>query len=279
VVTGFAQHGHFDFYMCTWDGAAHDRVQRPFARLLYPSACNDSPLRFTGTCDRWQLCTDAKGETPAPKPVPDGRLYLKIWDDTADYWFRLNFAGWRLPVYFQLPPLRSTMTEPWKFQVLYTGQDDDGKSWFTVRTASHYHCGSALELYGELERLKKEGKKLTYRRTTTIPQSEFRTQIDRGKFWADKVVAIGSAKSPKGTHYLVGCEWWKYQDNGWTYWVEQVNWGLVTLHDNAYDGKEASNRGADGEPGTWDDEPADYGDCISTVRKANRGLYQKLLTK
>jgi len=65
-------------------------------------------------------------------------------------------------------------------------------------------------------------------------------------------------------------------DNGWTYWVEQVNWGLVTLKDNAYDGKEATRVGADGKPGTWDDEHDDYGDCITDVRQANRGVYERL---
>ena len=88
---------------------------------------------------------------------------------------------------------------------------------------------------------------------------------------------MAKAQAANGERFLLGAEWWKYMDNGWTYWVEQVNWGLVTLRDNAYDGHEAVRHGADGIPGTWDDEVADYGDCITPVRAANIGIYRQIL--
>jgi hypothetical protein len=131
LMAGMKKAGNFDFYMADWDGKDYDLIQKPFMRLLYPSACNDSPLKFKGTCDKWQLCLDAKGEKPAPKdysPLKKERLYLKIWDNSADYWFRLKFAGGRLPIYFKdVPVPRDTIKTPWKYQVLYTGQDKDGR--------------------------------------------------------------------------------------------------------------------------------------------------------
>lgn len=77
---------------------------------------------------------------------------------------------------------------------------------------------------------------------------------------------------PSCDYYLVGLEQWKWTDNGWTYWLEQNNFGLVTLRDNAYDEKEATKLGADGTLGTWDDELRDYGDFITPASKANRGI-------
>jgi len=281
LMQGMREAGHFDFYMVNWDGKAYDRIGRPFMRLLYPSACNDSPLRFAGTCDRWQLCLDAKGEQPAPadySSLKKTRLYLKIWDEAADYWFKLKFAGGRLPVYFRdVPVPRKSITEPWKYQVLYTGKDEQGASWFTVRSGNPHGCGRAWELKEGIEQLKSQGRKATYARSTAIPRSEFPSQAERGAWWALEIERIATATSPNGDSYLTGAEWWKYMDNGWTYWVEQVNWGLVTLKDNAYDGREATRRGADGKVGTWDDEVDDYGDCISPVRAANGSIYVRIL--
>lgn len=281
LMAGMKKVGNFDFYMADWDGKDYDLIQKPFMRLLYPSACNDSPLKFKGKCDKWQLCLDAKGEKPAPadySKFKKERLYLKIWDNNADYWFRLKFAGGRLPIFFKGIPLpRDTIKTPWQYQVLYTGQNKDGKSWFTVRSSDPFGSGRAWELLEGLEALKKEGKQAEYIRNTAIGHSNFPTQEARGKWWAEEIAKIANNKSPQGTYYLVGAEWWKYMDNGWTYWVEQVNWGLVSLQDNAYDGKEATKLGADGKVGTWDDEVTDYGNCISPVSNANKSVYLEIL--
>ncbi len=281
LLKGMARQGHFDFYLADWGPEAYAEIKRPFMRLLYPSACNDSPLKFSGTCARVRLCLDDKGEKPVPadyQALKGDRLFLKIWDAAEDYWFDLNFAGGRLPIYFpNVPVPRDTITTPWHFQVLYTGRDDDGRSWFTVRSASPYNFGRAWELKEGIEALQAEGKQAEYRRSTAIPRSNFPTQAARGTWWAEQVGQVAKAQAANGEHFLLGAEWWKYMDNGWTYWVEQVNWGLVTLRDNAYDGHEAVRKGADGLLGTWDDEVADYGDCMTPVRAANTGIYRHIL--
>jgi hypothetical protein len=171
---------------------------------------------------------------------------------------------------------------PWVFLIVVKGISNcrltDGRSWFTVRSWNPYYCGRAWELMEGFKALKKEGKNARYSRSTAIVRSNFETQKARGKWWAEEVAKIAKDKSPDGTYYLVGAEWWKYMDNGWTYWVEQVNWGLVSLKDNAYDGKEATKLGADGKAGTWDDEVNDYGDALSSVTKANKLVYRDILT-
>jgi hypothetical protein len=281
LMIGMKKAGNFDFYMADWDGKDYDLIQRPFMRLLYPSACNDSPLAFKGNCDKWELCLDAKGEKPAPldySSLKKKRMYLKIWDNDADYWFRLKFAGGRLPISFKNIPIpRKTINTPWIYQVLYTGKDKNGKSWFTVRSSNPYGAGRAWELMEGLETLKKLGKKGEYIRSTAISHTNFETQDERGKWWAKQIAKIAENKSPNGIYFLTGAEWWKYMDNGWTYWVEQINWGLVSLNDNAYDGKEATKLGADGKAGTWDDETKDYGDSLTPVIDANKSIYEKIL--
>jgi hypothetical protein len=282
LMAGFESKGGFDFYMVDWGGDVYDRYKKPFTRLLYPSACNDSPLRFQGTCKQWQLCLDEKGKKPAPtdyESLKNTRMFLKIWDSSADYWFRLKFAGGRLPLVFNNVPVpRDTIVNPWKSQVLFTGQDDNGRSWFTVRSWDPYTCGRAWELFEGLENQNNAGVSVEYIRSTAIPHTNFSTQKERGEWWQSEIERVAEESSPEGDYYLLGAEWWKYMDNGWTYWVEQVNWGLVSLRDNAYDGQEATRLGADGIANTWDDETADYGDCISLVKSANLRIYQHIIS-
>jgi hypothetical protein len=87
---------------------------------------------------------------------------------------------------------------------------------------------------------------------------------------SDLVEATGSAT---GVHPFVGFQWWEFADN----WREKANWGLVTLSDNAYDGHEA--RVATGKD-SWGfpvgGEERDYGDFISSVKKANLGVLERL---
>jgi hypothetical protein len=45
------------------------------------------------------------------------------------------------------------------------------------------------------------------------------------------------------------------------------------MKDNAYDGREATKLGADGKPGTLDDETNDYGDFLSGVTRTNTSIY------
>ncbi len=101
-------------------------------------------------------------------------------------------------------------------------------------------------------------------------------QEDRAQAWHDGLYQGLIERAANGDYFRIGANWWKFSDNGWTFWRERYNFGLVTLRDNAYDGREATTRGADGKPGTPDDETQDYGDLLTGVTRANTGLYQAL---
>ncbi len=101
----------------------------------------------------------------------------------------------------------------------------------------------------------------------------YATQADRAKAWEAKLHRGLSERADNGDYFRIGANWWKFSDNGWTYWLERYNFGLVTMKDNAYDGREATTQGADGRPGTPDDEAADYGDFLTGVMRTNTELY------
>ena len=110
------------------------------------------------------------------------------------------------------------------------------------------------------------------------------SQADRANFYASQVKAqFEAVASPTGTKPSVGFLWWEYHDN----WGEKADWGLVTLSDNAYDGKEATRSG--GKPGVMGSavcrdswgypcgaEERDYGDFLSTVRATNLRILEGL---
>ncbi|ETX09186.1 hypothetical protein [Candidatus Entotheonella palauensis] len=101
-------------------------------------------------------------------------------------------------------------------------------------------------------------------------------QEDRAQAWHDGLYQGLMEQAANGDYFRIGANWWKFSDNGSTFWRERYNFGLVTIRDNAYDGREATTRGADGQPGTADDEARDYGDLLTGVTRANTGLYEAL---
>jgi hypothetical protein len=99
------------------------------------------------------------------------------------------------------------------------------------------------------------------------------TQQGRGKAYQQMVTALLNAKdSIRGDHHVVGFYWWDEYDAD----SEGLNWGLVSVHDNPYDGKSATMLGIDGDHGKdkWGyrtgGERANYGDFISAVTAANK---------
>ena len=272
VAAGFTNAGGFDFYVSDFGAAGYDLLGRPFMRVHYLQANADSPLRFQGTVDQWEITADPEGTIPDPTGG-----YLKLHDAAADIWFELQFAGGRLPI--QVSPLditRAGVTTPGWGQVLYTGEDG-GQGWFTVRPWDPYTCGTVQEWSQALGALQTAGQPAAYLRSSALPDGDHGTQEARGQAWAGLVSQLVSNSSAGGDYFVTGMEQWKWMDTGWTYWLEQVNFGLVTLRDNAYDGSEATMLGADGIPGTWDDETDNYGDAISTMRTANQTVYQAII--
>ena len=101
----------------------------------------------------------------------------------------------------------------------------------------------------------------------------YNSQADRARAWKEGLHRDLTEQAANGDYFRVGANWWKLSDNGWTYWLERYNFGLVTLKDNAYDGREATILGADGQRGTDDDETHDYGDLLTGMTQTNTGLY------
>lgn len=105
------------------------------------------------------------------------------------------------------------------------------------------------------------------------PGTYWKTQALRGEAYYDRLVNGFSLASASGVKPVIGMVWWAWGDDS----LEKRNWGVCSFKDNLYDGKEAAKLGADGEAGTWDDEDADYGDCVTKIRQANAEVARKLV--
>ena len=104
-------------------------------------------------------------------------------------------------------------------------------------------------------------------------QFSFNTQADRAQNYAARLNFLLNATTAGGVSPIAGLKFW-----AWTYSKgEQRNWGLVSLKDNAYDGKEAIIAPGTGPWGfRTGGEDQNYGDFISVVRRANLTQLQKL---
>jgi len=102
------------------------------------------------------------------------------------------------------------------------------------------------------------------------PQGGYATQALRGAGYAGMVQAqLTTAKTSAGNFPYIGVYWWEYIDN----FGEQLNWGIVTHLDNAYDGHEAVTGSvtcsAPLQAYTCGGEAADYGNLVAPVKAAN----------
>ncbi len=103
------------------------------------------------------------------------------------------------------------------------------------------------------------------------------TQEERGVRYMEKLHKLVFTKGNDGTYIVLGAHWWKYSDNGIDFWREQRNFGLVTIKDNAYDGREARRRRTvDSNGFEIGGEPGDYGDFLRWVARANRHVMRRL---
>jgi len=105
----------------------------------------------------------------------------------------------------------------------------------------------------------------------------FSTQADRGQDYYRATTALAAqAYLASGSRPYVGVVWWQYLDN----WGEKLNWGLVSLSDNAYDGREAVTGripcSAPLQKYTCGGEERNYGDVVSGVKNSHQALFQLL---
>ena len=98
--------------------------------------------------------------------------------------------------------------------------------------------------------------------------NNFPTQALRGQAWYNDVQYLLTTPGYNGTYPLVGFDWWSWQD------FQNLNQGLVSIHDNAYDGHEAVIAKVPCSPpleaSTCGGETANYGDVITPVKAANQ---------
>lgn len=96
----------------------------------------------------------------------------------------------------------------------------------------------------------------------------FSTQQARGEEYLNTVRTFLTTPGHNQDYPWVGFGWWAWQD------FQNLNQGLVSIHDNAYDGKEAMKApGKDPWGVQTGGEDADYGDCLTWVKQANALWY------
>jgi hypothetical protein len=100
------------------------------------------------------------------------------------------------------------------------------------------------------------------------------TQAARGTRYKNYLNTMLTTPSYNGTYQWVGANWWGLYD----FWNEKIDWGLVSLNDNAYDGHEAvtaTNVTCSAPLNSitiCGGEAANYGDVITQVKVGN-GLW------
>jgi hypothetical protein len=99
----------------------------------------------------------------------------------------------------------------------------------------------------------------------------FPTQAERGAAYERELGRLLELRTADGTACIVGIDWWEWTDK--TIAGENMNFGLVSNLDNAYDGREAI-RAAGTDPWGFPTggESRDYGNMLDRVRAANRGV-------
>ncbi|MGH9488639.1 MAG: hypothetical protein ACRD04_13750 [Terriglobales bacterium] len=101
----------------------------------------------------------------------------------------------------------------------------------------------------------------------------FASQEARGAAYAATILGEWEHATDAGIHPVVGTKFWAFADS----WAEKMNWGLVSLRDNAYDGRQAVRaRGHDQWGFATGGESRDFGDSLTAIRAGNHALYQRL---
>lgn len=105
---------------------------------------------------------------------------------------------------------------------------------------------------------------------STTSFENYSTQNARGQEYYNTISYLLSTPGKNGTIPFVGFSWWAWRD------FQSANQGLVSIHDNAYDGVEAVSAVVPCESNysvlsgaNCGGESANYGDVITPVRNAN----------
>jgi len=98
-------------------------------------------------------------------------------------------------------------------------------------------------------------------------------QAARGERYRQDVQWLLHSRASTGAHPFIGLLWWAWTDN----LVEERNWGVVSLMDNAYDGYEAGKaQGTDAWGFPTGGEERNYGDFLGPARAVNFSVIEQL---
>ena len=104
--------------------------------------------------------------------------------------------------------------------------------------------------------------------------ADYPSQFARGQQYNNDQQTIFSAQGSNGDYYIMGTAFWGLTDNS----SEGTNWGLITVMDNAYDGKCAViAQGTDQYGYPCGGEAANYGDFLDGVTQSNSNTLQQLI--
>ncbi len=213
--------------------------------------------------------------------ISPGNAYdiLQTGHDTDGGWMQLHSRGYRSG---SLGALAQRLTDPRADCQPASMRSHPQPAWQTRSVASLKQWPDPTFCRARPDA--KPSQRMYYRRRgldDSPTQNGFHMGYDsqeaRARAWRDGLYCGLMETAANGDSFRIGANWWKFSDNGWTFWRERYNFGLVTLRDNAYDGREATTRGADGQAGTADDETRNYGDLLTGVTQANTGVYKALL--
>lgn len=108
-----------------------------------------------------------------------------------------------------------------------------------------------------------------------VPRQNFSSQSVRAIHYAKDLQNFYSAQGSNGDNYVLGIDWWELSDGRSS---EHTNWGLTTIEDNAYDGKEdIIASGHDKYGYKTGGETSNYGDFLTGATATNFSMYQQLI--
>jgi hypothetical protein len=105
---------------------------------------------------------------------------------------------------------------------------------------------------------------------------DFCTQAERGTGYQNLVNNYWNTQAADGTYPVIGLDWWEWADK--VVGGENMNFGLVSLYDNAYDGLENQTAtGADSWGYRTEREPRNHGNFLDAVTQENLKIMRALV--
>jgi hypothetical protein len=149
----------------------------------------------------------------------------------------------------QIPAAYSLLQKPISFWTTLTSQEDTEAS-----AGTPWGTGACTEDY------------------------DFCTQALRGAGYQSLISNYWNTQASDGTYPVIGLDWWEWVDKVTD--GENMNFGLVSQYDNAYDGLEdQTTAGADSWGYTTGSEPHNHGDFLGAVTQQNLDILRAVVTE